>query len=527
MKPILSFEPDHIYLLFTGFAFLAASICSFEIFQKHRTALLFLFIAGLLLCSFVALLDPFLNSWDERFHALVAKNMLRHPLKPTLYETPLLPYNPGIWISNHVWLHKQPLFLWQIALSLKLFGLSEFSVRIPSVLMMSLAPLLIYRTGKHALNVRTGYYAALLFATSFFVHELVTGFPASDHNDIAFIFYITASIWAWTEYQHSHKKYWLVLIGIFSGAAILVKWLTGLLVFSGWGLSVLADKEKRRLLTSYIAIAVSAACCAAVFVPWQIYISQAFPAESAYEYSLNAKHFSEVVEGHGGDVFYYFDNLNKVYGEGLLVPFVIIIALVLLYFSIEKKTYRIAFFTYIIFVYGFFTLAATKMTGFCFVVSPLIFLALANLIEKLVVLIRTRLIKKIQVQHFIVIALLLVVSWANLNLHKIAYKHGMYIRPNDNDKRITKVYDACFIRSLKNYIPSDDYVLFNCKPQTNISVMFYTNLIAYDTNLSYAVYTELKRRNIKMAVIDNGKPEPFILNDPAVIRVKAPDQSWY
>jgi len=34
---------------------------------------------------FAAMLDPFLNTWDEQFHALVAKNMMANPFKPMLY----------------------------------------------------------------------------------------------------------------------------------------------------------------------------------------------------------------------------------------------------------------------------------------------------------------------------------------------------------------------------------------------------------------------------------------------------------
>lgn len=244
MKAFFFFEPNCFLIFITGFTFLIASIIAFEIFKKNKLSLALLFVSGLFICSFMALLDPFLNNWDEMFHALVAKNLLSHPFVPTLFDNVIIPYDYTNWAANHVWLHKQPLFLWQIAISLKLFGMNEFAVRVPSVLMMSILPLLIYRIGKLSLNERIGYYGALFFSTSFFVHELLTGFPPSDHNDIAFLFYVTASIWAWVEYENSQKKYWLILIGLFSGCAILIKWLTGLLVFSGWGLSIIFDKKK-------------------------------------------------------------------------------------------------------------------------------------------------------------------------------------------------------------------------------------------------------------------------------------------
>lgn len=521
------FDANHTSLLYTGLFLIAASCCTYEWLQKKKLSLFLLFAAGVFLCSFAALLDPFLNTWDEQFHALVAKNLLKHPLTPTLYDTPVLPYNPDMWISNHVWLHKQPLFLWQIALSLKLFGFNTFAVRLPSVLMMSLAPLMVYRIGRHSLNERIAYYGALLFCTSYFVHELLTGFLPSDHNDVVFLFYILAGIWTWVEYEHSQKAYWLVLTGIFSGAAVLVKWLTGLLVFSGWGLSILLTKEKRTTFGSYKAIALSVLVCVLVVIPWQLYISYRFPVESAYEYNYNTKHFSEVVENHSGDRLYYYYNLMKIYSEGDLIPFVIFAALVLMFRKLRSNTFRIAFFSEIVLVYTFFTLAATKMTGFCFIVSPFIFLALATLIHDVTEFLKARVIKKKMPQQACTTLLLLLIAWGNLNLYRIAYRHTLNINPGDTDKRILKIYDAAFIRSLPGYLPSGDYVLFGCKAQANIATMFYTNVIAaYHEPLTPECYQQLKAKQLKMAVIDNGRLEKCVLDDPAVIKIKAPDPTW-
>ena len=47
-----------------------------------------------------------LHEWDERFHALVAKNLIADPLKPTLYRSPAVAYDYRDWTSNHVWLHQ-------------------------------------------------------------------------------------------------------------------------------------------------------------------------------------------------------------------------------------------------------------------------------------------------------------------------------------------------------------------------------------------------------------------------------------
>src|SRR5689334_16245994 len=46
-----------------------------------------------------------LTRWDEAHHAVVARNVLKHPLEPTLIDAPYLPYDARKWGESHVWLH--------------------------------------------------------------------------------------------------------------------------------------------------------------------------------------------------------------------------------------------------------------------------------------------------------------------------------------------------------------------------------------------------------------------------------------
>src|SRR5688572_19000026 len=96
---------------------------------QPRAAALLLVLIALLLRAFAAA-DPHLHEWDERYHAVVAKNLLRHPLQPTLYDDPVMPYDHRDWFASHVWLHKPPLALWTMATSIGLFGANEAAVRL-------------------------------------------------------------------------------------------------------------------------------------------------------------------------------------------------------------------------------------------------------------------------------------------------------------------------------------------------------------------------------------------------------------
>ena len=141
------FTDRQILPLIVSSIILVISAVTFHV-DKKQIALTFLFFGSLGLGFFIANLDNFLIIWDEQYHALVAKHMLDNPFRPTLYSIPLLDYDYKNWTSNHVWVHKQPLFLWQMALSLKMFGINEMAIRIPSILLHACTTLIIYRIGK-------------------------------------------------------------------------------------------------------------------------------------------------------------------------------------------------------------------------------------------------------------------------------------------------------------------------------------------------------------------------------------------
>lgn len=64
---------NQLFLIATALVFLVASVV-LNFYEKHNYSVFFLIASGISLFSFSSLLDPFLNLWDECFHALVAKN---------------------------------------------------------------------------------------------------------------------------------------------------------------------------------------------------------------------------------------------------------------------------------------------------------------------------------------------------------------------------------------------------------------------------------------------------------------------
>jgi 4-amino-4-deoxy-L-arabinose transferase len=507
---------DHFYLLLISGLLLFSSLLFFY-FSKTKWALKLLFIGVLFLGFFMALLDPFLHLWDEQYHALVAKNMISDPLKPMLYNNPILDYNYQNWTYNHIWLHKQPLFLWQMAISIKTFGLSAVSVRIPSILMHAITTLMIYKIGKISLNERVGFYAALFFGVSHYFLELISGKLPTEHNDTAFLFYVVASFWAWFEYKETNKNYWLILIGLFSGCAILVKWLVGLLIYSGWFTTLLFEKDKQWLkIRSYYPLLISFVVTLIVVLPWQIYIYESFPMEATHEFQKNSDHFFKVVENHTGDSWFHFNALNQLYGYGDLVPFVLILGLLIYFYKMTIISYKTIMVTSISIVYIFFTLAATKLTSFTIIVCPFIFIGLGTLIDVSL----TYLESKIKRNWIVILMKLYFVSFISyllFNLSQIEINHS-FKDPDKKAQREIKMLELEQFKTLNQYLNGEKYVVFNLKSsfQCHISFMYFYDYIAYDYLPNSEQIERLHSLEYKIAVIESESIPDYIYQTPGL-----------
>ena len=482
-----TFTPIQVLFFYGAVLFFLSSLISF-FSHKHRLALVLLTLGAFSIRFFMALLDPFLHEWDERFHALVAKNMMETPFTPRLWPEALLPYSYKDWSSNYIWVHKQPLFLWQMALSLKVFGVNEIALRLPSILMATAQCLLIARIGTLLHSKKLGYVAAFLFALSFYQLEMSIGNAGTDHNDAAFSFYVTASLWALAEYWSSQKKYWLVLIGLFSGMAILVKWLVGLLVYAGWGIGLVLTKKERFRFSRYTEMGLSLLVTLIVALPWQLYISAQFPLESAHEYAYNSRHLYEALEGHAGSYWFYYEWNALVYGKYSL--WLIIPGLILLAWKPQNQFLKKALLSSFVLVYVLYTLAATKGFAYIFVINVVVFLAMGAVL----VMAEEWLSKYSKRSAIFLLILAFALGGYSLRYPKLVEK---YSKKNQTFKRQKLLHNAEVYRELNDLVP-EGYVLFNCIDP--VSAMFYCDRVIYDW-LSDEKYHIAKEKGAKMAVL--------------------------
>ncbi len=478
----------------------------FQYIRKNtKVALFLLLFIGFFLRLFMASLDPFLQDWDERFHALVAKNLMNYPLKPMLRVNPIMPYKIEDWCCNHIWVHKQPLFLWQMALSMKLFGVNEIAMRLPSVIMGTISIFFIYDIAKKWVkNLDVAYLAALLFTVSYYQIELTSGRFALDQNDVAFSFYVTASIWAFIRYLNSNNNFkWAVIIGLFVGAAVLNKWLTGILIFGGWGLFELLSFKGKINFNQWKPLIISITTSILVFLPWQLYIIKNFPVESSIMYEHNRRHIFEVVENHHGSIFFHFNQMSRAYGE----LFLIFIPIGLFFIFTKKRESQkltISLLAMVVVIFSFFSfIVKTKMSAFTYPVNSIIWIFIAS---GLVFSYKFFIKKTYTIMLFVTL-----ISVFTLKPWEIIVN-----RLSDNVNRNAKISNTKIYKSLDINDKLKDRVIINCKPFEETELMFYQNVNAYHWYPDEKTLDSLLNRGYKFAAFKNHNNQ----NLPEYIRNK-------
>lgn len=465
-------------------------ISAIVLFVRGKTAWsLFLLSAGTFVLKLLMTnTDAFLYDWDEQYHALVAKNLSVHPGTPMLYENPLLPVDISRWADNHIWLHKPPLFLWLIALSIKIFGATPFAVKLPSILLTSIMVPALYSTVKRISNERAGWIAALLLASHSYFIQLVSGFRNTDHNDLIFAAFVLFSFMAWLKYTDTKRKRDAILTGLFVGCAILVKWLPGMLVYLPWGLWLLA-KENRANKSRWIHIAIAVFTTLVIVLPWHIRTFLIFPAEAAYEMNYNMLHFSIAIEGHDGPWYYHLDALRELMGWTMAI--LIIPGLFFLAVNNLKDKRPLYIIVAILFFFTFYTLAETKMPLFMLPLIPFLLGGIAVMFAKVT---ESFAAKKVLAGMIFTVVCLFVVDVKDIitkhsSLSELAWYRDQMTRDR---KRSAWIQQEC---------GEGKWVVFNYPRNSRAAFMFYTGMIAYDEKPTVQQQQEIQNKGIQIAVI--------------------------
>ncbi|UTW62291.1 glycosyltransferase family 39 protein [bacterium SCSIO 12741] len=188
--------------------------------------------AMLVIAVFAALLfipalgNVALFDWDEVNFAEAAREML----VTGNYSMVQIDYQP-FW-------EKPPIFFWMQALSMKLFGVSEYAARFPNAVCGIFTLMLLYHLGRRFYDARMGWiwsgvYAASLLPQLYFKSGII---------DPWFNLFIFAGIYfayAWFhDFKEGHSKWkWAVLSGVSIGLGVMTKGPVAFLIFGMvWGI---------------------------------------------------------------------------------------------------------------------------------------------------------------------------------------------------------------------------------------------------------------------------------------------------
>ncbi len=268
-----------------------------------------------------------LTRWDEVFHALVAKNVAKHPLTPTLVDEPFLPYDQMKWGENHVWLHKPILPFWQVALSFMLLGVNTFSLRLPAAILNTAAACLTYLIGKEILDRRAALIAATIQAINPFLMRLVHGYQFADNIDISLLFWVEVGVYFLVRSLRTGSWTDILLAGFAQGLAFLSKSHLAAIIFgialTAWLLPICRVVRPENCRIGFFRLLGMAGVTVLTIAPWTIYCAVSFPEEFWHEQSMVFRHLYDNVEAWGAPwdrlVFDYMIAIHGVFYTPILV----------------------------------------------------------------------------------------------------------------------------------------------------------------------------------------------------------------
>jgi 4-amino-4-deoxy-L-arabinose transferase len=463
-----------------------AAICllAAALLRGTRLRLALVFVAALIIR-----VDPARQSsihpWDEQLHALVARHFIDHPLQPTLYEQTVLPANPSHWTENHVWLHKPPLAPWLMALSMSIFGVSAFVMRLPSVLLSSAGVLLTFVIGRRLLSDRVGILAASFQAVNGLLVNLASGRRVCDHVDTVLIACVEAGIAVVLTAPPAWRR-WLapLLAGVAMGAGLLAKSAPALLVAfvaaAVWfDRRAIGDSVKRLALLLVTAVVVAA--------PWTIYANVRFPAESAAGVHSIVQHMTDVLDGSGGPWWVYLKDMPHSFGDLVYIP---VIWFLVRFFRRGATRMDWALLVWLATPYVVFSMMPTKLPAFVAIGAPALFVIQAAFWYRLKDSVAKR--PAGSKDPASVAAAVLLGLLAILPARLVLETHGPFER-RDRWPASTRQ-----LMTLNAELGKREAVIFNM-PQA-LEAMFYSSYTVYRRMPSPAEVEELHRRSISIVI---------------------------
>lgn len=214
-------------------------------FKQNKKYLLvdsILLIIILILCYLVffqGLGEYSARMWDESRNGINALEMLKT-------KNPIVTFYQG---APDLWNTKPPLLIWAIALSFKIFGVSEFALRLPSALSATAVIITMYLFAAKVLKDRwIGLLSTLILLSSFGFSDAHIG-RTGDYDAMLTLWVFLASINTFFFLSFKKNKYILISM-IFWTLAGLTKGIGSMLIVPGIMIYILLTKQFMDIVTN-------------------------------------------------------------------------------------------------------------------------------------------------------------------------------------------------------------------------------------------------------------------------------------
>ena len=218
--------------------------------------------------------------------------------------------------GNAITVDKTPGALWVMSLSVRLFGLSSWSILVPQALMGVAAVGILYATVARVAGRVAGFVAAAALAFT----PVATLMFKFNNPDALMVLLLVAAAWATTRALEHGSTRWIVLAGAFVGFAFLAKMLQAFLVIPAftlvylWAAPTSLPKRSLQVGAAALAVIVSAGWYMALVILWPA-------ATRPFIGGSQSNSIIDLMLGYNGLGRINGDEVGRVGGGGIASPF--------------------------------------------------------------------------------------------------------------------------------------------------------------------------------------------------------------
>ena len=138
---------------------------------------------------------------------------------------------------------KPPLVAWLIAATSRLFGDSEFAVRLSAPMLHAAAAMFVFGIGRRLYDPRVGFWSALIYASLPGVS--ISAFVIS--TDAPLLLFWAAALYVFVRAREEDEWGWWLAVGLATGLGLLAKYAMAYWLLSALGFVLLFPNERRHL----------------------------------------------------------------------------------------------------------------------------------------------------------------------------------------------------------------------------------------------------------------------------------------